>query len=201
MQSQVIFTLVLSALVLKDTPSVAQRIGVLVSAIGVALLIWNFKDSPTIIGLFFVLAGALCSGITKIVMKKAGNYDTFRLMIWMSIVPPIPLLLLSLIFETDQLQSLLNVTYRGVGAVFFNAFISTILGFGLLGYLLKKYSPNQIAPYGFLVPVFGLGPGYIILNETLDANSVIACCLIMLGLVYPKYGAPLFERRITGRRD
>ena len=198
MQSQVIFTLLLSALVLRDTPPFEQRIGVFVSAIGVALLIWNFKDSPTIIGLLFVLAGAVCSGITKILMKRGGDYDTFRLMIWMSIVPPIPLLLLSLIFETGQWQSIMNLTYRGVGAVFFNAFISTILGFGLMGYLVKKYSPNQVAPYGFLVPVFGLGAGYVFLNETLDPISVIACCLIMLGLVYPKYGRLMFKRKFTG---
>lgn len=185
MQSQIIFTMIFATIFLKDKPSLTQIVSVLISAFGVGVLILGHVGTSTITGLMFVLAGAVCSGFTKIIMKKGGNYDTFRLMIWMSLVPPIPLLLLSLIFETGQWESLMQITYRGVGAVIHNAFISTILGFGLMGYLLKLYSPNQVAPYAFLVPVFGLGAGFIFLDERLDTVSVFACCIIMFGLVYP----------------
>lgn len=191
MQTQVIFTLVLSALILRDVPSVGQQTGVAISAAGIGLLIWNYSQSPAFTGLMFVLAGALCSGITKIFMKRGGQYDTFRLMIWMSLVPPVPLFLLSLIFETGQLEALQSVTYRGIGAVLFNAFVSTVLGFGLMGYLIKIYSPNTVAPFAFLVPVFGLFGGYLFLDEILDLASTIAVVVIMLGLLYPGYVAPL----------
>lgn len=194
MQAQVIFTLILSALVLRDIPPIAQQIGITISAFGVGLLIWNYSGSPTFTGIGFVLAGALCSGITKILMKQGGKYDTFRLMIWMSIVPPLPLLLLSIVFETGQWEALQNVTYRGIGAVLFNSFVSTVLGFGLMGYLVKIYSPNAVAPYAFLVPVFGLVGGYLFLGEILDTISMIAVAVIMVGLLYPKYGTPLFHR-------
>ena len=194
MQTQVVFTLILSAIILRDVPSVAQQVGVAISATGVGLLIWNYSQSPAFTGLMFVLAGALCSGVTKILMKQAGQYDTFRLMIWMSLVPPVPLFLLSMIFETGQFDALQSVTYRGIGAVLFNAFISTVLGFGLMGYLVKIYSPNKVAPYAFLVPVFGLVGGFLFLGETLDFVSSVAVVIIMGGLLYPKHGAPLFSK-------
>lgn len=191
MQTQVIFTLILSALVLRDVPTMAQQVGVAISAAGVGLLVWNYSQSPAFTGLMFVLAGALCSGITKILMKQGGQYDSFRLMIWMSLIPPIPLFLLSMIFETGQFEALQHMTYRGVGAILFNAFVSTVLGFGLMGYLVKTYSPNVVAPYAFLVPVFGLLGGFLFLDETLDVMSSIAVVIIMGGLLYPKYMAHL----------
>ena len=195
MQSQVIFTLIFSTIFLKDIPPTRQMIGVAISALGVGMLIWGFVGSPTLIGFGFVLAGAVCSGITKILMKKGGSYDTFRLMVWMSLVPPIPLLLLSLLFESGQWESLMAITYKGAGAIFYNAFISTILGFGLMGYLVKLYSPNQVAPYAFLVPVFGLGAGYVFLDEVLDFNSILASVVIMLGLIYPRFAANFMRIR------
>ena len=194
MQTQVIFTLILSAFILRDIPGVAQQIGVAISAGGIGLLVWNYSQSPTFTGLMFVLAGALCSGVTKILMKQGGQYDTFRLMIWMSLVPPIPLFLLSMFFESGQFEALQHITYRGVGAVLFNSFVSTVLGFGLMGYLVKIYSPNAVAPYAFLVPVFGLVGGFLFLDETLDAVSTFAVVVIMFGLLYPKYIAFLFSK-------
>ncbi|MCY4038894.1 MAG: EamA family transporter [Hyphomicrobiales bacterium] len=194
MQTQVIFTLILSAFILRDVPGVAQQIGVTISAAGVGLLVWSYSQSPTFTGLMFVLAGALCSGVTKILMKQGGQYDTFRLMIWMSLVPPVPLFLLSMIFESGQFEALQHVTYRGVGAILFNSFVSTVLGFGLMGYLVKIYSPNMVAPYAFLVPVFGLAGGFLFLDETLDVASSAAVVIIMGGLLYPKYMAPLLAK-------
>ncbi|MCY4032132.1 MAG: EamA family transporter [Hyphomicrobiales bacterium] len=194
MQTQVIFTLILSAFILRDVPGVAQQIGVTISAAGVGLLVWSYSQSPTFTGLMFVLAGALCSGVTKILMKQGGQYDTFRLMIWMSLVPPVPLFLLSMIFESGQFEALQHVTYRGVGAILFNSFVSTVLGFGLMGYLVKIYSPNMVAPYAFLVPVFGLAGGFLFLDETLDIASSAAVVIIMGGLLYPKYMAPLLAK-------
>ena len=100
MQSQVVFTLIFSGLVLKDQPSAPQKIGIGIAVLGLAGLVWSLRETPSFVGLLFVLAGAVCSGMTKIVMKKGGDFDTFRLMVWMSIVPPIPLLGLSLLVET-----------------------------------------------------------------------------------------------------
>ena len=187
MQFQVIFTLILSAIFLKDSPTTNQRIGAAVAICGICILIFDSSNSLSVIGLSFVLAGAFFSGLTKIFMKKGGNYDTFRLMVWMSIIPPVPLLLLSLIFETGQIDALMNISYKGITALLFNSFVSTLVGFGLIGYLIKLYSPNKIVPYAFLVPVFGLILGYLFFGETLSSAEVVACVFILCGLIYPQY--------------
>lgn len=194
LQVQVVFTLCLSALVLNDRPKPEQWIGVLISGTGILLLFWNFSGSPTVAGLAFVVAGGLANAVNNIVLRKSGGVDMFRLMIWMSIVPPLPLLAVSLAFESGQWEALMNVTHRGVGAVMFNAFISTVVGFGLFGFLLKTYSPNQVTPFAFLTPVVGLIGGYLFLDESLNSTSVIACVFVMLGLVFPRFIYPMFAK-------
>jgi O-acetylserine/cysteine efflux transporter len=190
MQAQVLFTLLLSVAFLSDNPSLHQRIGLGIAFVGIAMLVWDFHQTPSFIGVLFVLAGALCSGISKIVMKNGGNYNTFRLMVWMSIVPPIPLLLLSLVFEDGQVASLMHASAAGYGAILFNAFISTIIGFGIQGYLIVRYSPNVVTPYSLLVPVTGLIGGYLLLGETFGLSTFISCVLVLIGLAYPRY-APM----------
>ena len=83
-----------------------------------------------------------------------------------------------------------------MGAIFFNAFVSTIFGFGMMGYLIKSYSPNAVAPFGLLVPIFGLVAGYLLLGEMMNSATVMACMLIMLGLAYPRC-APGIRARLS----
>lgn len=187
MQTQIIYIIILSSILLKDRPKLPQIIGIAISACGIGILIWSFYESPTLIGLCFVLAGAFSGSITSIFMKQGGNYDAFKLMVWMSIIPPIPLLGISLIFETGQWESLMAASYKGIGAVYFNAYVSTLLGFGASAYLIKVYSPNILAPYLFLVPIFGFSAGYLILGETLEPSTFIASLIIMIGLLFPNY--------------
>ena len=201
LQVQVVFTLCLSAILLNDQPKPQQWAGVLISGTGVCLLFWNYSGSPPLIGLVFVVAGGLANAFNNIVLRKSGGVDMFRLMIWMSIVPPLPLLAASLIFESGQWTALANVTYRGVSAVLFNSFVSTVLGFGLFGYLLKTYSPNQVTPFAFLTPIVGLIGGYLFLGENLDAISLIACLCIMLGLLFPGFIYPRIAPRQPSAKD
>lgn len=196
MQFQIIFTLILSAMFLKDIPNKSQISGAIIAIFGVFILIYEANYGSTLIGVVFVISGAFFSGLTKIFMKKGGKYNAFSLMIWMSIIPPIPLLLLSLFFETGQLEAIANVSYKGISALLFNAFVSTILGFGLIGYLIRLYSPNQIAPFAFLVPVFGLFLGFIFFNETLGYLSMFACFLILFGFILPHYMATNRSMRV-----
>ena len=49
--------------------------------------------------LFTTVGGAAMWGLGNVAMRKARPADAFGFMVWMSLVPPLPLLLLSAIFE------------------------------------------------------------------------------------------------------
>ena len=68
------------------------------------------------------------------------------------------------------------------------AFIATIMGYGLWGYLLSKYPTSMIAPLTLLVPVVGLITAAIFLGEHLSINQMLATAVIILGLVINVFG-------------
>jgi O-acetylserine/cysteine efflux transporter len=183
LQSQVIFTTVLSAYLLQDAPSRWQRVGMGVALLGMVLIATTRQGDVSGLGLALVIAAALAWSFANILIKKA-SVDTFKLMVWMSVVPPLPLFVLSFFFEDGQAEALSRlVTFKGAGAVLYTGFLATILAFGIWGHLMRKYSPNVVAPFSLLVPLFGMACSSLVLAERLSPVAMGAALLVFAGLV------------------
>jgi len=73
--------------------------------------------------------------------EKNESVDLLHFMVWASLVPPLPLLILSYFTETSDPLSLLQDTSMQLWmAVLYTGFISTLLAFAIWGYLLKTYT-------------------------------------------------------------
>ncbi len=183
LQSQVLFTAVLSAYLLKDAPSPWQRVGMGVALFGILLIATTRQGNVSGLGFSLVIAAAVAWAFANILIKKAA-VDTFKLMVWMSVVPPLPLFVLSFLFEDGQAEALSRLmTLKGMGAVLYTGFLATILAFGLWGYLFRKYSPNVVAPFALLVPVFGMASSSLVLSERLSPVGLGAALLVFAGVV------------------
>ncbi len=193
LQVQVVFTLILSGLILRDWPSLWQKLGITIAFAGIGLLVFDKYETASFAGMLFVIGSGFAWAIANILMKQCGSIDMFRLMIWMSLVPPIPLVLVSLIFEKGQIQALGHISLSGWGAVFYTGLISTVLAYSLWGKLFQRYSANVVAPFALLVPVFGILSSVVVLNESLSAFELTASCLVLAGLFFVVYGVKLSE--------
>ncbi|HYO55644.1 EamA family transporter [Archangium sp.] len=183
LQAQVFFTASLSAFFLKDPPLRWQKVGIAVALGGIALLASTQSGSVHPFALLLVLGAAVAWAIANILIKRAGQVDMFRLMIWMSLVPPLPLLLFSAVFERHQGAVLTGMSLRGFGAILYTGLLATVVAFSLWGRLFRIYSPNQVAPFALLVPVFGMAGARLLLHEELTLASLLAAALVLLGLV------------------
>ena len=193
LQVQVVFTLILSGLILRDRPSLWQKLGITIAFAGIGLLVFDKYETASFAGMLFVIGSGFAWAIANILMKQCGNVDMFRLMIWMSIIPPIPLVLVSLIFEKGQIQALAHISLSGWGAIFYTGLISTVLAYSLWGKLFQRYSPNVVAPFALLVPIFGILSSVVVLNESLSIFELTASFLVLTGLFFVVYGIKLSE--------
>ena len=182
LQIQAVFTLILSGAVLRDRPTAWQQIGIAVAFAGIGLLVLYKYESTSFVGLILVIAAGLAWAVANILMKLCGRIDMFRLIVWMSLIPPIPLLLLSWVFESGHVDAIRGISLTGFGAILYTGLISTVLTFGIWGRLLKKYSPNMVAPFALLVPVFGFLSAFIVLGETFTTVELAASGLVFGGL-------------------
>jgi O-acetylserine/cysteine efflux transporter len=184
-QTQAFFTLGFAALLLGERPTPAQAGGV-VLAFGGLVLIAGHLQGGTSAGAFLLVIGAAAGwGLGNICVKRAGASDPLRFMTWICLVPPVPMLALSLLFEGPGAvgDALTGLDLGDLGAILYLAFIATTVGWALWAWLMKHLPASTVAPFSLLVPVFGLSSAAVLLGEPITARSLAGALLVVSGVL------------------
>ncbi|MFG2207278.1 EamA family transporter [Streptomyces sp. NPDC048638] len=183
LQGQAVFTVFFAAALLKERARPVQIVGMGIASVGIVLAGLD-STAGTFGGFLLVVGAAACWGLSNIAMRKAGPPDTFRFMVWVSVVPPVPLVLLSVPFEgwEADLRALQHLNLGGAGAALYVAWGATLFGFAAWGYLLRTYDAPTVAPFSLLVPVFGLASAWIFQGERMTVLTFCATALVVVGI-------------------
>lgn len=194
-QLQAFFTIGLAVLLLGERPLATQILGALIAFSGMALVAANLEARATVIGFLMVVGAGFSWGIGNIFTKRIGkDVDALALVAWGSLLAAPPLLAASLAIEgpTAIVAALERVNLTSIGAVLFQSYPTTILGFGIWSMLMRKYPTATIAPFTLLVPVAGMLSAAIVLGEALQWWKIAAGMLVLCGLMLNQFGARLF---------
>jgi O-acetylserine/cysteine efflux transporter len=176
LQMQVFFTLGLAVLFLGERPTPPQLLGAGLALVGLGTIAAEHVGGSILVPLLLTLAAALFWAMSNIVTKKAGKVDMFALVIWGSLVPPLPMIALSL------------------GSVLFITYASTLLGYSGWASLLGRYPASTVAPFSLLVPVVGFAAAYVLLGELVSPLEIVGSLLILAGLALGVFGPSLLAR-------
>ncbi|GJH20444.1 EamA family transporter [Caballeronia novacaledonica] len=201
LQAQAFFTLIFASIFLGERIRAANVAGLVIAAAGLALIGMRGGHAMTLAGFLFTLAAAAMWALGNVVTKRMGKVDLLSLVVWGSLIPPLPFLALSLIFEGPARieASLASIPLVSVFAILYLAFIATIVGYSLWGKLLARYPAGSVAPFSLLVPVIGLASAAVFLGEGLSVAQVVGAALVMAGLVVNVFGARLVQRILPAR--
>jgi O-acetylserine/cysteine efflux transporter len=132
----------------------------------------------------------------NVVTRKLGKVDLVGLVVWGSLVPPLPFLALSWSLEGPEVieAALRGISLDTILVLAYLAFGATILGYGLWSRLLSRYPASQVAPFSLLVPVVGLSSSALLLDEHLGPLQLFGVLLVMLGLLFNVCGGWLVGR-------
>lgn len=196
LQSQAFFTLALAALFLGERMRGASVLGLLIAGGGLVLIGLQNGHSTSLLGIVLTLIAASMWAMGNVLTRKFGKINLMGLVIWGSLIPPIPFFLLSLWLEGPQRieEALLNIGPSSILALLYLALIATLLGYGLWSRLLSRYPAGQVAPFSLLVPVVGLSSSAWLLGERLSSLQWIGAGLVMLGLLVNVFGGKLWQR-------
>lgn len=204
LQLQAFFTLILGVFLLGEKIGPHRIIAMLVAFCGVGLLLFVSDGSITAIGLALVIAAAAAWGVANIIMKRAGSVQMLSFVVWASLVPPIPLAILSFLTEDRaNLASLGDqISWIGIGSILYLAYPVTLLGFAIWGRLLATLPVGLVAPFTLLVPIVGMATSALVLGEDFGPIKIISAILVMTGLIINVFGGKLmsvFSRPDTGK--
>ena len=213
LQAQAFFTLIFASLFLRERVMASQVLGLVLASIGLYIIGYYTDNIAAFIiplnAFLLTLTGAAFWGMSNILVRQASQasiaqgkqLDMLSLVVWSSLIPPIPLFLLAFIFDTPEtiMAAISSISGTSMLAILYLAFGATLFGFGIWSNLLSKYPANQIAPFSLLVPVTGLLTASIVLNEQLSLTQWVGCVLVLCGLMITTLGLPRLRRLVSNK--
>jgi O-acetylserine/cysteine efflux transporter len=200
-QLQAFFTIGLAVLLLGERPRRVQLAGAAVALAGMGLVAARLEGQATLAGFVLVVLGGLCWALANIVTRKIGPVNALSLVVWGALLATPALFGASLLAEglPAWQAAASHFSLRTLGAVLFQSYPNTILGFGIWSMLMRKYEAATVAPFSLLVPVAGMASAALVLGEPLQWWKIVAGLLVLSGLALNLFGARLWARLLASR--
>ncbi len=187
-----VITLIIAQIFLKETTTILQKAGILLSVIGILYIIFskgNFIENlDNIKGFGLLLLSVLSvSGYLVIGKKSGAQFTSIEITMWTTLIACI-------VFNIWSIVSHFN---NGTIIEFFQPFEHThflwaILYLGILSSVLTSFFTNyalplipasQMAVFNNLSPIFAILGGVLFLNETLYMYHIVGGIFVSIGVV------------------
>jgi O-acetylserine/cysteine efflux transporter len=189
LQLQVFVTILFSIIFLGERPTIRQYTGGALALAGLSSIAATVGQGTSIplIAMVFIVLSASTWAFGNFTVRKSGpdaGFGTLAGVCWASLVPIVPALALSVIFEgpSQIIYSLTHLHAVTIAAIAYTVVLSTWFGFAIWGKLLSSYPAGTAAPFALLVPVFGGLSAWLMLGETLSPVRLLGSLMIFAGL-------------------
>ncbi|MGW7416054.1 EamA family transporter [Streptomyces sp. NPDC054863] len=189
LQVQAVFTAVIAMATLGERLTRTRKWGMLVALAGIGVAAYDEGASGPVLAFVLVVAAAACWGVSNVLTRRAAAPDPLNFMVWVSTVPVLPLLALSLLFEgwDRDVAALAALDWTGAGIILYVAWVVTVFGFGAWGFLLSRHPASSVAPFTLLVPVFGMTSAALLLDEQVSGLRWCAAALLVGGVALAQF--------------
>ena len=205
LQMQVFFTALFAWLILKEKVGRRLQAAMGIAALGLACLCVDAlgrSSQVTLAGFLLSVASAAMWAASNIVVRIAQRgtpqFDVLPFMVWSSMVPILPFILLSLAFDPPATSwDWRAVSSTAWASMAYLGWFATILGYAMWTGLLKRHPANRVAPFSLAVPPVGIAAGMLGLGETVTpwqwAGIVLVVASLALVIIKPRMAsaAPL----------
>lgn len=189
-QLQVPFSALLATVFLNDPPGWRRVAGMAVAFAGVVLIAGEPRFEGSLWALGLVIGAAFVWAVGNVQVKKMNGIDEMALLAWMSVMAAPQLFLLSFLLEHGQIEAAMTATWRGWGAVAYQAVIVVALSYGIWYRLIDRHGVSATVPYTLLVPFFGVASAVLFLGETLTARVILGGAITIAGVAIIVFRRP-----------
>ncbi|HKO42602.1 MAG TPA: DMT family transporter [Pyrinomonadaceae bacterium] len=179
-----VFTLAISIILGHDRATWRHILGIALAAAGVAYLVNPFRatlSAQTTLGNILIVINSLSYGayipLSRDLVKRHGalNVTTWLFMIASVITLPLTIYTWS---DVPINQLPLNVWL----SLAYIVVVPTVGAYLLNAWALTRVSPGIVAIYIYLQPLIAFGLAPLVLGETLNSRTIVACLLIFAGV-------------------
>ncbi|MEC5162477.1 O-acetylserine/cysteine efflux transporter [Janthinobacterium sp. CG_23.3] len=204
LQTQVFFTALFGFLTLGERVGRPLQIGLALAALGLACFGMNYLGAQagagaSAGGFALCLAAAAMWAASNIVVRRAQRatpqFDVIAFMVWSSLLPIVPFILLSLAFDAPETRwRWLAAPWSTWASLAYLGWMATILGYALWTGLLKRHAVNRVAPFSLGVPLVGISAGMLVLGDVISGWQWAGIAMVVAALVCVLLGGRLMEK-------
>jgi O-acetylserine/cysteine efflux transporter len=196
LQAQVVFTMVLAAVLLGERATRRQVAGAAVGMAGLATVAVGHGARAPVLPVLVTIAAALSWAIGNVLSRRARVASGLSLVVWSALLVPIPTFGLALLLDGPGPvgHALTHLTGAAIFATFYTAYGASLIGYAIWNSLLARYPAGAVVPYILLVPVVGIAASWIVQGETPDAVELSGGVVMLAGVA----GAVVRTRRPVG---
>ena len=188
MQLSAFYGLIVAFLIYKEPLTPAQKVAIAFFTIGYGMFIGvSDGELPYVAGIVLLIAPLIWTGCNMILRTYKPD-NIVRFMVWSSLFVPIPVVILSMIYQTVTIDTIIWQDIISMPSptewvcVAFLGYGVTIGSYIVWNGAIVKHGLSSIAPYSLLVPVSGLFFGWLIYDEPMTVNKAVSSGLIIIGL-------------------
>jgi len=182
-------TVAIAAVWLRERITRRQAVGLGLAVLALAVIAVHRSQVAALLPVVLTLCAALGWGLGNVAVRRAAAPDPLRLTLWMSVVPPVPMLALSLVVEGPDRVGAALVGVAALEALpavlglLYVVLVATVVGYGLWTRLLAAYPSSTVAPFSMLVPVVGVLASWAAFAEVPDLVELVAGVVVVGGVL------------------
>lgn len=177
-QLAVPFTTILSIIFLSEKVGWVRSIGMGLAFVGASLVVFKPAEFSFTLGLLAAVGGALAAGAGSIFVKRL-DMPVMSVQAWIGLISWPPLLIASMIFESDQISASLAGGWWFFASLVFTVVAVNILGHGGFYFLLRRYDASLVAPLTLMAPLVGVILGVLVLGDPVTWQLVLGGALAL----------------------
>lgn len=197
-QTQALFTVAFAAFVMGDLPTRRQLIGMVFAMAGLITIGMALGGTVTALGFALTLASAISWAIGNVLVKRAGTVDMLHLMVWASLVPPLPALAVSAFLDGPLgiFDAVAGAPWSALLAPVYLGLVASVFAYAAWGTLLRRYSTGAIAPFALIAPCVGAVASAVVFGDRFSEAQLVGLGLLLLGVAV----AAIPSKKVVGHR-
>lgn len=184
LQAHVIMTIVIAAVVLRESPTRRQVIGASIGTAGLLVVVIAHGATAPVVPVLVMLGAALSWATGNVVARSAGVASGLSLVVWSALVVPVPALLLSLLVDgPDEVgRAVTHLSAVAIASTVYTAIGASLIGYGIWNSLLARHPASAVVPFVLLVPVVGILAAWLVQDEVPTVLELVGGVVMLVGV-------------------
>lgn len=206
LQASAPFTVLLGALLLRESITARRAVGIAVAVGGLVTVGLSRGSIDGWAPFLLVVLGAFGWALGNLASRQAQTDRPLALVMWMTVVPPLPLFAVALLVEgPGEISAAVAASFSaealpGWAGLVYTMVFGTIVGSGIWVWLMRRHPAGVVAPFSMLVPVVGILAAWWILGQSPTWWELLGGVLVLAGVLWSSTqpGVPRFLRSRSG---